>query len=153
MWWSRTLLLLALAGCGFTPVNAPDGALRGQVAVFAPDTRDDFLLVQRLEERLGRAGFPRYDLDVEVAVSAQGLAVDAEGDVRRFNLIGRADYTLRGIETGEIVLSGQVENFTGYSTTDTTVAALAAEQNARARLMTILADDVVLRLQAAVLSP
>jgi len=57
----RSLLLtpLALAACGFTPVYGPGGTgskLQNQVLVAAPDDRDTFLLVRRIEERLVRPG-------------------------------------------------------------------------------------------------
>ena len=56
----RTLLLLPLArpACGFEPVYAPGGAgsaLNGNVAVSAPNSTDSYLLVQNLEQRLGRS--------------------------------------------------------------------------------------------------
>lgn len=152
MWSFRTLfVLLSLAGCGFQPVNGPGGtgaALQGKVEIAEPETRDSFLLVQRLEERLGRSGTPEYQLSLSLNVTEQSLAINPEGDVERFNLIGQAEYSLRDVSTGEIALSGKVNNFTGYSATGTTVASLAAERDARRRLMTILGDQIVQRLQA-----
>lgn len=155
MWSYKALLIpLALAACGFEPVNTGAGAaLRGQVLVEAPETRADFLLVQRLEERLGRGGVNVYALDHTIKLSTQGLAIDPEGDVRRFNLLGQVDWVLRDLSTGDIQASGVVENFTGYSATGTTVATLTAERDATERLMTILADQIVQRLQAARLRP
>ena len=150
-WFKPLFALLLLAGCGFQPVNGPSGAgaaLQGQILVAEPDTRDAFVLVQRLEERLGRAGDPVYELSLGLQVTEQALAINPEGDVLRVNFEGQADYALRNVKTGEIALSGSVDNFTGYSATGTTVAALAAERDARRRLMTILADQIVQRLQA-----
>ena len=149
MWWCRPLLLLlALAACGFEPVNTGTGAaLRGQVVVAEPGDRLGFLLVQRLEERLGRTGSGAYQLDHSVKLTQQGLGTDPEGDVRRFNLIGSVDWTLRDLTSGSVTASGVVENFTGYSATGTTVATLSAERDATERLMTILADQIVQRLQ------
>lgn len=150
MWWSRTLFfVLAVSACGFEPVNTgPASALRSSVAIAEPEDRNAFLLVQRLEERLGRSSIPAFALDHTIRVSAKSLGIDAEGDVRRFNLVGQVDWTLREIETGEVRASGVVENFTGYSATGTTVATLTAERDARQRLMVILADQIVQRIQA-----
>lgn len=157
MWSFRALLIpLALAACGFEPVNTAGGAgaaLRGQVLVQDPDTRDGFLLVQRLEERLGRGGKSAYALDHTIKTSTRGLAIDRDGDVRRFNVLGQVDWALRDLETGEIRASGLVENFTGYSATGTTVATLSAERDAKERLMTLLADQIVQRLQTTRLAP
>ncbi|QBF33799.1 LPS assembly lipoprotein LptE [Thalassococcus sp. S3] len=149
----RTLLMLplALAACGFTPVYGTGGnaqALRGQVLVDAPINRDSFLLVQNLEQRLGRASAARYALALDLNVAEEGLAVTRQNVTARINLVGTASYALRDLTTGNVVHSGSVENFTGYSTTGSTVETLAAERDARARLMTILADQITTRLYA-----
>ncbi len=154
MWSRRTALLapLALAACGFQPVYGTGGtgnALRNRVLVQAPDDRDSYLLVRELEERLGRAQTPAYELSLEIAKIEEDLAIDPAGDTRRFQLLGAAKYALTDTTTGRIVASGTVENFVGYSATGSTVATLAAEQDAQERLMTILADQVVNRLYAA----
>lgn len=151
-WFKPLSLVLLLAACGFEPVNAPGGAgaaLQGQVQVAAPESREAFLLVQRLEERLGRTSLPAYELSLNLSLREQSLAINPEGDVQRFNVIGIAEFALRDLETGEVAQSGLVQSFTGYSATSTTVAALAAERDAFQRLMVILADQIVLRLQAS----
>jgi LPS-assembly lipoprotein len=149
----RTFLMfpLALAACGFTPVYAPGGvgaALRNRVLVDPPTDRDTFLLVQDLEQRLGRGTAAQYGLAVILALEIEGLAVTAAGDITRYNMVGKADYALRDLRDGAIISSGQVDNFTGYSSTGSTVETLAAERDARARLMTILADQITARLYA-----
>ncbi len=144
------LALLALTACGFAPVYGPGGAgtqLQNAVMVQAPETRDAFLVTRRVEERLGRAGSAaRYALDLSVTSSEQGLAVDSQGNITRYNLLGQAQFALRDTGTGQTVMSGTVDNFTGYSATGSTVATLAAARDAQERLMTILADQIIARL-------
>lgn len=143
---------LALAACGFTPVYAPDGtgtALRNAVQVADPVNRNAFLLTQHVERRLGRPASPQYALSLNVTASAVGLGISAEGNTNRFNLLGGAGYVLSDIETGAEITSGTVNSFTGYSATDSTVATLAAERDARERLMIILGDQIVARLLSA----
>lgn len=148
----RTLLALPLlAACGFAPVYGPQGAgtaLQGRVLVEAPETRDDQLLLQQIERRLGRAATPTFDLGIDLIVTQEGLAIDADGDIDRYNLLGTATYVLTSAENGAVIGTGTVTNFTGYSATGTTVATLAAERDARKRLMTILGDMIVDRLIA-----
>ena len=74
--------------------------------------------------------------------------MNQEGNIERYDVLGRATYELRDAATDAVVSSGDVESFTGYSATGTSVASLAAERDARERLMIILADLVVTRLQA-----
>ena len=69
------------------------------------------------------------------------------------NLVGKVDFALRNLSSGQIEVSGNVENFTGYSATGSTVATLAAERDAQKRLMVMLADQLVTRLYAADLTP
>lgn len=153
----RTFLLapLALGACGFTPVYAPGGtgaALQNRVLVDAPNDKDSYLLTREIEGRLGRAGDPAYGLALNITTSEQQLAIDRSGYTGRFHLIGKVDYVLRDLATGQVVTSGQVDNFTGYSATGTTVATLAGEQDAEERLMIMLADQIVTHLYAADLS-
>ena len=63
-----------------------------------------------------------------------------------FNLVGIADYSLVNQTTGQVVTSGRVNNFAGSSASGTTVATLAAERDARQRLMVLLADQIFARL-------
>lgn len=143
---------LAIAACGFQPIYGPGGsgtALQDQVLADAPNDRDSYLLVREIETRLGRGTDPRFGLALAIATTEEGLAIDAEGNTTRFNLLGAVDYALRDLGTGQVVTSGRVENFTGYSATGSTVATLAGEQDAQERLMRILADQIVTRLYAA----
>lgn len=149
---SLVLLPLALAACGFTPVYAPGGsatALQNNLTVSEPDTRNGFLITQRIEERLGRAADPEYRLALTVRSREESLAVDREGNITRYNILGEADYTLVEAGTGRVITSGRADNFTGYSAAGTTVATLAAQRDAQRRLMVLLADQVVTRVLVA----
>ena len=145
------LMLAGLSACGFTPVYGVGGGgstLHNRVLVDEPDTRLGYFLTRRIEDRLGRAGDPVYGLSVKITTEQKALAIDADGDIARYNLLGSVAFTLRDKTTGAIVSSGQVSSFTGYTATGTTVATLAAERDARERLMVILADQIVARLLA-----
>lgn len=153
----RYILLapLALAACGFEPVYAPGGsgaALQNRVAVDPPGSQDSYILVRELETRLGRGTDPAYALSMVINTGDAPLAIDREGDIGRFNRVGSVEYSLRGLSNGQIITSGRVENFVGYSGSGTTVETLAGERDAQERLMRILADQIVSRLYAADLS-
>ncbi|MEO9649518.1 MAG: LPS assembly lipoprotein LptE [Roseobacter sp.] len=148
-------LPVALAACGFTPVYSTGQSgvtLQNRIEVGEVEDLNGFLVTRRLEERLGRASAPSYKLTVDVTSRSEGLAVNSESNINRFNLIGEAKYVLVNQATGQIVTSGRVNNFTGSSASGTTVATLAAERDARERLMTLLADQIVVRLLSADIS-
>jgi LPS-assembly lipoprotein len=104
--------------------------------------------VERLEERLGRPEAIRYDLAFTITTEALGVGITTENEISRFNLKGAVDYTLTERATGARIAGGRVQSFTAYSATGSTVAGLAAEEDAATRLMRILADQIVARLVA-----
>lgn len=143
---------LALAACGFTPALAPNGpaaALQGTVHVQDPTDKNGFDLVERLEERLGRPRTPRYDLAYTIVTETVGVGITTDNKTTRYNLKGVIDYTLTDRASGSRVAGGRVQSFTAYAATGSTVAGLAAEEDASLRLMRILADQIVARLIAA----
>ncbi|MBU2957379.1 LPS assembly lipoprotein LptE [Paracoccus sp. 1_MG-2023] len=156
--WSREphrraalLGLLALAGCGLTPVYGPDGGgtrLLGKIRLRDPETPIDFFFNSRLSERLGPEDAPVYDLDYRISVGVVSQAITPDEVTTRYSLNGTADFVLTGPDGAQIT-RGRVSNFTSYSTTGTTVSTLSAEADARQRLAIMLADQVVTRLLAA----
>ncbi|MEP5759047.1 MAG: LPS assembly lipoprotein LptE [Litoreibacter sp.] len=147
--FNRRFLLLslpALAACGFEPVYGTNGSsknLRGSVLVDEPTGRDSFQMLEHLEKRLGRAQTPKYGLMIETTIEEEGLAISGSNNIDRFNLIGEANYTLRNLDTNKAVLADKVSTFTAYSASLQPVATLAAQRDARRRLMLALADRIV----------
>jgi LPS-assembly lipoprotein len=152
----RTLLLmlaaLPLAACGFTPAFGPNGAgtaLRGQVRVDDPKSNLDFDFVAAFEDRLGRVSEARYALGFTLTITERGSAQVAGFGETRIAVVGNVIYTLTELATGQVVASDSVQNFTNYSTTSTQLATLRAREDAERRLARILADQVAVRLIAA----
>lgn len=148
--------LLLTAACELTPVYGPGGAgaaLYGRVEVAAPVDEGTYQLVRELEQRLGRAADPEFDLGLILKTDTEGQAITASGDITRFSIVAEAEYILTERATGTEVASGNVRNFTGYSATGSTVETLAAERDARERLMIILADQITARLFATTMVP
>ncbi|MBN8631128.1 MAG: hypothetical protein J0L76_09770 [Rhodobacterales bacterium] len=142
----------ALAACGFTPAYGPGGSagkLTETIWVQDPLDKNAFDLVERLEERLGRPENIRYDLAYTITTESVGVGITSDNKITRYNLKGVVDYTLTERATGARVTGGRVQSFTAYSATGSTVAGLAAEEDAGLRLMRILADQIVARLIAA----
>jgi len=141
----------ALAACGFTPAYAPDGAgvvLHNSILATEPSGKPAFDLVERLEERLGPPQAPRFSLEYTIKTNQVGVAITSYNAVTRYNLNGTIDWSLSDLATGARLTGGRVDNFTSYSATGSTVASLAAEEDAKLRLMRILADQIVARLLA-----
>jgi LPS-assembly lipoprotein len=149
----RTFLFapLALAACGFTPAYAPGGAatrLMGTVRAADPSNKNAFDFVERVEERLGRPEAARYDLAYSIVTETVGVGITPDNRITRYNLKGAIDWTLSDTATGARITGGRVQSFTAFAATGSTVAGLAAEEDAAYRLMRLLADQIVTRLVA-----
>lgn len=146
---SVILMTAALAGCGFKPAYGPSGTasvLMNQVVIDEPTGNNTYLLVRELEGRLGRVSSGKYGLSVSVTSEQRSIAKSISGVTSRYDVLATADYALRDLDTKEVLTSGKVDSFTGYSTTGSTVATLAAETDAYERLMVILADQILSKL-------
>jgi LPS-assembly lipoprotein len=142
------LALLAVGACGFTPALAPGGdmlKLRNTVAVSAPDTIAGFAIRSRLIDRLGRATAPIATLSVNVEEALDVAAQSQSGATLRYNVVGAAGWQLTAAD-GTVWGSGQVDGFTSYAATGSTVATQSAATDAVGRLMIILGDKVVAQL-------
>ena len=143
---------LGLADCELTPVYGTDGsatALRGAVAIEAPETVAGYRLRERFVERLGVTQTERFRLVVALTPTLTPATITTDGDTTRFNLVGSADWTLSDA-SGVALKGGTVETFTSYSATGSTVATKAAETDAQARLSVALADLIVAQVLIAV---
>ena len=144
---------LALSGCGFAPAYGPGGTARGlqdNIHIDEPDTRETFLVTRRVEERLGAGGASApYTMGLAVSVSESSQGSSSDGATTRFRMVGTLTYSLRRAGEKTAFETGTVQSFTGYSATSSTAATLAAQRDARERLMVILADQLVDRLVIA----
>lgn len=151
---TTTLAALAgvpLAACGFTPAYGPSGPaahLQGSIRVADPGDKNGFDLVERLEERLGRPQSPRSDLEFSITTKPMGVGITEDNAITRYNLTGHVDWRLIDRATGQQITAGRAQSFTSWSATASTVAGIAAEEDAAFRLMRILADQIVTQLVA-----
>lgn len=161
MSWSRRAVLLSglafvVTACvegGYQPVNAPGAAAnalrQGSLRIAAPSDEDGYHFVARLEQRFGQASRnPLFDLDYTLTVGEEPVGVRPDQATQRFNVIGRLDYRVSSVATGAVLTSGGFESFSSYSATDGAISGLSAQENAHQRLMILLADQLVTRLNA-----
>lgn len=154
----RTLLTLplalpaVLAACGFTPAYGPAGPAQGlqeRIRAADPGDKNGFDFVTAIEARFGRSKDPRYGLAYTITTEAVGVGFATDTTITRYNLTGRVDWSLTDTESDTRIAGGTAENFTSWSATSATVAAVAAEQDAAKRLMVILADQIAAEVLAA----
>ena len=145
------LIVLSLGACMFKPAYGPNGlasALSGQVLVSDPVDKNSFDFFQRLSNRLGIPTVPRYRLNYALTTSVANVGISQANVLTRFNILGTISWSLIELESDQIVASGKIDNFSSYSATGSTVAELAAKEDASLRLMRMLADQVLLEMIA-----
>lgn len=145
-------LLLPLAACGFTPAYAPGGAgaaLRGRVAPRAPVTADELAFAEAIRRRFGPEAEAAHTLDYALVLATVTQATAADDTAIRTALSGSADYRLTEAGTGRVLAKGRASATTSWRDEGSPVATLAGEAAARERLAQMLADQVALRLIAA----
>ena len=153
-YFNRRLFLtsfLALGACGFKPVYGPGGAARGlegAIEVMAPDAREAYELVKRLEERLGQPDGARYRLEYRIETREEASGIAAAAETTRTQVFGTVTFTLTEKATGQVVQSGSVTSFVSFSNQGTTVNTASGKVDAYRRLMVALADLLVTRLIA-----
>lgn len=157
--WIRALLgvgLVALAGCGFSPLygeGAPAAAMSGRVEVAMLDGAAGFAMRERLTQRLGPASAATHRLETTLALDTTGVALTQENVTTRYDVTGVASYRLVPLTGGPPATAGTVRAGTGYSAPVSEASAAfairAAERDAEERLAVTLADQIVERLALA----
>jgi LPS-assembly lipoprotein len=160
------LLLLAVsvagpAGCGFRPLYGDaGGASARQLAqieiVRIPDRtgqRLRNLLIDRLTPE-GQPARPDFRLAVTVTESVSELAVRKDESATRANLSLNATFDLTYIGgKEELTHQGFASSINSYNRLTSDYATLAAEDDARERGLRMIAEEIRLRIAAALQTP
>lgn len=149
--------LLALTGCGLTPMyagGAQSATAQGVAAVAVPaiEGRGGWLLKNALEARLGVANSgggqtaPQYRLDVRLDDSLEALGVLNDDTITRERRILRARYQLVDIASGAVLLDATAGSDAGIDVVSSEYATIAAEQKALENLALEVADRMATQI-------
>ena len=162
--WASAAAMLAVllfTGCGFRPLYAvsESGSEESFVAnelakiELKPGTqRIEQIVYVHLLDRLtphGRPAVASYALSVDLRVSQQGVALERDATVSRFNLTVDAGFALSmldGEEIGDVLFDGAVRAVAGYNILRSEFANVIAERDARERAGRDIADEIQTRL-------
>ena len=155
------VLVALVAGCGFRPLHERGTA--GAPAVLAAITIENIAdrrgqkLRNFLLDRLNPHGPPRYPiyvLSVSLSESKGGLGVRKDAFATRAFLTVTAAFSLHraGPEEGGR-FAGSVSSTNFYNIVQSEFATLAAEEDARDRALLAIADEIRLRIAAALRTP
>jgi LPS-assembly lipoprotein len=146
---------LALSGCGFRPLYAtgttPDGMSTyfEQVFVEPIPGRQGVHLRNQLLDALTPQGTPgnaAYRLGIKLDAVKEGLAIQENTQITRYNYALSAKYELRDAVSGEILDKGTARAVAAYNVVDSQFGTQSAERDAQERAAREVGEDVRLRL-------
>lgn len=158
------LLLPALAGCGFQPLNSRT-ATDGGASAGAKGSLDELAAIRiaplsdragqemhnLLRDRLnpsGQPAAPKYELVVQLSESIREVALESDETATRADLSITANYSLRRFDTQKLVSSGRSRSVSSYNILEKQFASTISESDARSRTLRDIADDIRIRLAA-----
>ena len=147
-------ILMFLTACGFHPLyGGPTGQIRrlelSQVEVTPIESRVGVELRNALIERLtpdGEPAYPQYRLDITMRETREGVAIQADASITRYNYQLLGHYELFDLGSGKIVYNGDARSVSAYNVAASPYATLSAERDVAERTATDLSDQIELAL-------
>ncbi|MEQ1867961.1 MAG: LPS assembly lipoprotein LptE [Micropepsaceae bacterium] len=146
---------LALSACGFRPLYAtgttPDGmeTYFSQVFVEPIPGRQGVHLRNQMMDALTPQGTPSsaaYKLSIKLEDVKEGLAIQSNTQITRYNYRLTAQYELRDTVSGEVLDKGLARAIAAYNVADSQFATQSAERDAQERAAREVGEDIRLRL-------
>jgi LPS-assembly lipoprotein len=146
--------VLALAGCGFHPLysereEAIDEPALAAIKVAPIKDRIGQMLEFALRESFNPRGVSvetRYNLNVTLLVSRYDLGLQRDASSSRARVDVSAIFILADAKTGKSIYRGSTATTSAFNITDDAYAAQVAEEDARARTVRDLSDEIRTRL-------
>ena len=149
------LAALILSACGFRPLyenRAAPGSVPAelsQIEVSKIDGRIGIELRNTLVDRFSARGGghrTKYRLEIQLSQRKEGLAIQQDESVTRFNykLLGR--FNLVDAESNTVVLSDNAQSSAAFNVVQSEFATLSAERNAEDRAARDLASEITTRI-------
>ncbi|MCE9523747.1 MAG: hypothetical protein K8S25_15120 [Alphaproteobacteria bacterium] len=145
----------SVSACGFRPLYAtgttPDGmdAYFSQVFVEPIPGRQGVHLRNQMLDALTPDGTPSsaaYRLSIKLEDVKEGLAIQENTQITRYNYSLSAKYELRDSVSGEVLDSGTARAIAAYNVADSQFATQSAERDAQERAAREAGEDIRLRL-------
>jgi LPS-assembly lipoprotein len=145
-------LCLLTAACGFRPMYGRSSLSPQLASVYVEPIaeRDGYELRNRLIDLLqsdGESTGKRYNLKILINEASQGIALQNDATITRYNQTLEARYTLTDAQ-GNVLTSGIQTALSAYNVVDSPYATLAASQDSSKRAALDMAERIQLDLGA-----
>ena len=146
---SALLLSFVLAACGFHPMyGSATAPAMASVFVEPIPERDGFEMRAALIDVLqsdGEEGGKAYHLKIVLSESPQGIALQNDATITRYNNTLTARYTLSDPQ-GKVLISGTQTEMSAYNVVQSPYATLVAAQDSSKRAARNIAERIRLEL-------
>ena len=150
-------LALALAACGFRPLYGRYGANPGAQRIFSSiyvqpidAERAGYQLRNSLIDLLEASASPAnaiYRLDVDLREARQGVAVQPNASITRYNYTLLARYKLIDAKSGKVITKGTQSTLSAYNVLPSSATSSYGTQSAREDAQKRAADDIAQRIR------
>lgn len=149
------LAALTLSGCGFRPLYATESTPAGIVVYFEQiyveevKGRTGLVLRNQLMDAFTPGGTPAaaaYRLEIALDEKKEGLAIQENADITRYNYTLSAKFVLRDSSNNQVMTTGVSRAIAGYNVVNEQFATQIAQRDAEERAARELGEDIRLRL-------
>jgi LPS-assembly lipoprotein len=149
--------ILVLSACEFRPLygtgsQQPESAVVQELGLIqlplGPNRLDQIVYGNLLDllTPYGAPQEPRYRLTLNLHESKQGVALERDATISRFNLTLEAEFSLQDALTGTSIFSASVRAVSAYNVLHSEFANIIAERDARNRAARDISDEIKTRL-------
>jgi len=149
-------LAVSLGACGFHPLYAtgPSGSggmtqYYSQVLVEPIQGRQGVHLRNQLMDEFTPGGTPAnaaYRLSIRLEEQKEGLAIQQDTRITRYNYNLTAKYELKDATSGQVLDRGISRSIAPYNVVDSQFATLSAERDAQERAAREIGEDIRMRM-------
>ncbi len=146
---------LSLGACGFRPLYATESTPAGIAVYFEQIYVDDIggrtgrVLRNQLMDAFTPGGTPKsaaYRLEIELNDGKEGLVIQENADITRYNYTLTAKFKLLDASNGQVMNTGVSRAIAGYNVVNQQFSTQIAQRDAEERAARELGEDIRLRL-------
>lgn len=146
---------VSLSACGFRPLYATESTPAGitvyfeQIYVAEIGGRTGRVLRNQLMDAFTPEGTPKsaaYRLEIELGDNKEGLVIQENADITRYNYTLTAKFKLIDAANGQVMDTGVSRAIAGYNAVSEQFSTQVAQRDAEERAARELGEDIRLRL-------
>ena len=141
-----------LSNCGFQPIverSLDSPRFQQYIKIDQPKDRNEFIVREHLFRLLDPPIEEKYILSFSTKISSNTGIVTKENQTTRYILNSTTNYSIKKINTGDVIYSGTVFGTSSYSSNinTTTYSSIVSRQNSMERLARFTAEKIITEIE------